>query len=81
MTDAKSGVWWTSITTGTKSGVRWASIATGTNSGCGGQISELISKKKHTLILLDYLDNFFSHDKSLAFLFNFRQKVVGMGQK
>jgi hypothetical protein len=45
------------------------------------QVSELISKKKHTLIPLDYLDNFFSHDKSLAFLFNFRQKVVGMGQK
>jgi hypothetical protein len=38
-------------------------------------------QKKHTLIPLDYLDNFFSHDKSLAFLFNFRQKVVGMGQK
>ena len=61
--------------------------------GCGGQVLRLVRKvrcgwqvlrlvrKKHTLIPHDYLDNFFSHDKSLAFLFNFRQKVVGMGQK
>jgi hypothetical protein len=47
MTDAKSGVWWTSITTGTKSGVRWASIATGTKSGCGGQVSELIFRTRN----------------------------------